>query len=52
MNNFGKFSVIVSAIDSWNKIQDQKGETALKDLRPRKIKYCGYSLTNSLKVTD
>ena len=37
-NNFGKFSVTVSAIDSWNKIQDQMGEIALKDLRPSKIK--------------
>ena len=26
-NNFGKFSVTVSAIDSWNKMQDQIGES-------------------------
>ena len=39
MNNFGKFSVIVSTIDSWNKIQDQMGEIALKYLRPSKIKW-------------
>ena len=39
MNNFGKFSVTVSAIDSWNKIQDQMGEIALKDLRPSKIEW-------------
>ena len=38
-NNFGKFSVPVSAIDSWNKMQDQMGEIALKDLRPSKIKW-------------
>ena len=38
-NNFGKFSVTVSAINSWNKIQDQMGEIALKDLRPSKIKW-------------
>ena len=38
-NNFEKFSVTVSAIDSWNKIQDQSGEKALKDLRPGKIKW-------------
>ena len=38
-NNFRKFSVIVNAIDSWNKIQDQMGEIALKDLRPSKIKW-------------
>ena len=38
-NNFGKFSVTLSVIDSWNKIQDQMGEIALKDLRPSKIKW-------------
>ena len=38
-NNFGKFPVTVSAIDSWNKIQDQVGEIALKDLRPSEIKW-------------
>ena len=38
-NNFGKFSVTVSAIDAWIKIQDQMGEIALKDLRPSKIKW-------------
>ena len=37
-NNFGKFSVTVSTIDSWNKTQSQMGEIALKDLRPSKIK--------------
>ena len=42
-NNFGKFSVTLSAIHSWNKFQDQIGEIALKDLRPSKIKW---SLTN------
>ena len=38
-NNFGKFSVTVSAIDSWNKMQDQMDEIALKDLRSSKIKW-------------
>ena len=38
-NNFGKLSVIVIAFDSWNKMQDQMCEIALKDLRPRKIKW-------------
>ena len=37
-NNFGKHFVIKSAIDSWNRIQDQIGKIALKDLRPSKIK--------------
>ena len=38
-NNFGKFLVTVSTIDSWNKTQDQMGEIALKDFRPSKIKW-------------
>ena len=38
-NNFGKFSVTLSATDSWNKTQDQMGEIVLKDLRPNKIKW-------------
>ena len=38
-NTFGKFSVTVSAINSWNKMQDWKGEIALKDLTPSKIKW-------------
>ena len=38
-NNSGKFSVTESATDSWNKIKDQMGEIALKDLWPSKIKW-------------
>ena len=38
-NNFEKFSVTVSTIDSWNKMQDQMGEIALKDFGPSKIKW-------------
>ena len=37
-SNFRKLSVTISAIDTWNKIQGQMGEIALKDLRPSKIK--------------
>ena len=48
--DFGKVSVNVSVVDSWNKIQVQMGEIALKDLRPSKIQWL--PLTNSLKVTD
>ena len=29
-NNFGKFSVSVTAIDSWNEMQGQMGEMTLK----------------------
>ena len=38
-NNFGKFSVTVSAMDSWNKMQDQMGDIALKDVRPSKMNW-------------
>ena len=49
-NNFGKFSVTVSANDSWNKMQDQMSEIALNDLRPSKIKQL---LTEKfIKITD
>ena len=37
-NTFGKFSITVSVIDSWNKMQSKVGEIALEDLRQRKIK--------------
>ena len=37
VNNSGKFFVIVNAIDSWNKMQDQMGEITLKYLRTSKI---------------
>ena len=30
--NFGKYFATASAIDSWNKMQNQMGEIALKDL--------------------
>ena len=36
-NNFGKFSVSVTAIDSWNEMQGQMGEMTLKgSLKPSK----------------
>ena len=38
-NGFGRFSAILSAIDSWNEMQNQMGEIALKDLTPSKIKW-------------
>ena len=38
-NKFGKFSVIVSAIDSWNKMQGQMSEIALKNIWQSKIKW-------------
>ena len=43
--NFGKFSVNVRTIGSWNKIQDKMGEMALKYLRPSKNKWL---LTNNI----
>ena len=46
-NNFGKFSVTVSAIDSRIKMQDWIGKLALSDLRPSYP-----SNSNPLKVTQ
>ena len=37
-NAYGKFSVKISAIESWNKVQDQMGEISLKLLSPGEIK--------------
>ena len=37
-NRYGKYSVTVSAVESWNKIQKQLKNILLKDLSPNKIK--------------
>ena len=37
-NRYGKYSITVSAVESWNKIQKQLKDVLLKDLSPRKIK--------------
>ena len=37
-NKYGKYPIIVSAVESWNKIQKQLKDMLLKDLTPRKIK--------------
>ena len=36
-NRYGKYSITVSAVESWNKIQKQLKDMLLKDLSPRKI---------------
>ena len=36
-NRYGKYSVTVSAVELWNKIQKQLKSTLLKDLSPNKI---------------
>ena len=41
-NRYGKYSIPVSAVESWNKIQKQLKSILLKDLSPNKIK----TLTN------
>ena len=38
-NFFGKFSVTISVIDSWSKMQGQMDEIALKGLRTTKTKW-------------
>ena len=37
-NRYGKYSITVSAVESWNKIQKQLKDMLLKDLSPNKIK--------------
>ena len=37
-NKYGKYSIIVSAVESWNKIQKQLKDILLKDLPPNKTK--------------
>ena len=37
-NRYGKYSITVSPVESWNKIQKQLKDMLLKDLSPRKIK--------------
>ena len=37
-NKYGKYSITVSAVESWNKIQKQLKDVLLKDLTPKKIK--------------
>ena len=38
INRYGKYSITVSAVESWNKIQKQQKYMLLKDLSSRKIK--------------
>ena len=35
---YGKYSITVSAVESWNKIQKQLKDVLLKQLSPNKIK--------------
>ena len=37
-NKYGKYSITVSAVESWDKIQKQLKDMLLKDLTPKKIK--------------
>ena len=37
-NRYGKYSITVSAVESWNKIQKQLKSILLKDLSPIKLK--------------
>ena len=37
-NKYGKYSITVSAVESWNKIQKQLKNILLKDLPPNKTK--------------
>ena len=37
-NRYGKYSITVSAVESWNKIQKQLKNMLLEDVSPNKIK--------------
>ena len=37
-NRYGKYSITVNAVESWNKIQKQLKSILLKDLTPIKLK--------------
>ena len=37
-NRYGKYSITVSAVESWNQMQKQLKDMLLKDLSPNKIK--------------
>ena len=37
-NRYGKYSITVSVVESWNKIQKQLKDMLLKELSPKKIK--------------
>ena len=37
-NGYGKYSITISSVQSWNKIQKQLTNMLLKDLSPNKIK--------------
>ena len=37
-NRYGKYSLTVSAVESWNKVQKQLKNMLLKNLSPYKIK--------------
>ena len=37
-NRYGKYSITISAVHSWNNIQKQLKDMLLKDLFPNKIK--------------
>ena len=37
-DRYGKYSITVSAVESWNKIQKQLKSILLKDLSPNKVK--------------
>ena len=46
-NKYGNYSITVSAVDSWNKIQKQLKNILLKDLSPNKTKTVVSNINNS-----
>ena len=45
-NRYGKYSITVSAVESWNKIQNQLKNTLRKDLSPNKTKIVDSTLSS------
>ena len=52
-NRYGKYSITVSAVEPWSKIQKQLKDNLLKDLSPRKIKliFSNFYLKNHINST-
>ena len=46
INTYGKYSITVRALKSWNKFQKQLKNTLIKDLSPQKIKIIIFILNN------
>ena len=51
-NRYGKYSITISAVESWNKIQKQLKIMLLKDLSPNKIKTVTHLIKKKYTLYD